>query len=246
MIQTKNIIAFLLALFAAPQAEASLENQKKFELAIDFAHKGKFDQAINQYLELPTNFTTLYNTASCFYAKGEFAHALLYLKKAEKYANFFEHLKLLKSIKQAKAKLGFIEEKQKKSVKLIKEALLLAKILFWSISTIWLEFFIILSWLGLMLTFKLAWRKRIKFLFGLNFLAIALGSFLANKWLQTANGIILTPKTMLSSGPSKHFLILEELKLGTEVKIQKQQGEYLKIQFDKKTGWIFGKNITKI
>lgn len=229
------------------QSTAKNTTSKTFEAATKLSYDGKLDEAIKLYQTLPATFTTLSNVASCFYAKNDFVQALLFLKKAEKQANFFERLKIEPSIQIVKAKIGIETGQSTRFIAKIKKSIVSLGVFFVTISSFWLELFTVLLWLVLIVAFKKSWHLFTKCALFISFVLTITGLTFVSKAQNTAKGIILMPNSKIFSGPGNHFLTLGEANPGTEVRLNKKAGQYFKVKIDQtKQGWMHSSDLEQI
>lgn len=240
------LIISIPKLYCKQNTSANMTN-KSFESAVKLSYEGKFDEAIKLYKTLPATFTTLSNVASCFYAKGDFIQALLFLKKAEKQANFFERLKIEPSIQIIKAKIGIETKQSTKFIAKIKKSIASLSVFFITISSFWFELFVVLLWLALIIALKKSRHFFAKCTLLIIFIFTITGLAFISKSQNTTKGIILTPNSKIFSGPGNHFLTLGETNAGTEVHLNKKVGPYFKIKTDQaKQGWIHSSDLEQI
>lgn len=225
--------------------------QETFLQANEAYKKGEFSKAYDLYKSIPNPGPEInYNLGNCAYKLGQFGYALLYWRRAERLWNIFDRSELLDNIFLLKNQVSGSDQKEKnkvfESLRWIKNYTISVVS---AIPLVAIQILFLAIWLFLFLYVRFLFKRKRRFLIIILFVLISLlGILLVVKYslYYRQNGVVITKKATLLSGPGSTFQELGSLAEAAEVLVQKELGDFYKIKFNGQSGWISQKEIEKI
>ncbi len=238
----KSALILLLAssiIFAGSQEEIFLRANKLYK-------EQNYKQALELYQSMNAKGTAVWeNIGSCFYALGEYTHALIAFKRAEKSVLSAHCLAIHK-------KIDVVQDALDQSVKQN----------WWNyfynyircvtsgISLLFIQLLFLLVWFSFCLSvYYRALNKKYIFLsliFGSSVIIIGLIMIIQYKKHFTLIGIVVPQTITLFTGPDDNFHQLGTLNTAQEVVIQDERPNWYKINYNQLTGWVHADAIEKI
>ena len=255
LILVLNIVSFCSA----------TSQEELFMQANELYKQNNFAQAQEVYEKIADKSSRVYyNLGNCFYKQNKFGHALLNWRKAEHDWGFFNRSELLRNIALVKkvptrqsfsdgGSAGTLDKKQEnqesnpvqKLVLSVKNLTASTISFIRSTPLLFLQILFLTIWFAMFALLHFLYRNKYRILIiGLFVLLVLSGSILAMKYgLNSRNYGVVFEKTSLLSGPGQAYQILGSLEQAEEIIVQKQSGDYCKINVNSQIGWVACKNI---
>jgi len=228
---------FLLIITLFIFSSVCANNQESFLKANALYEEKKYKYALESYDAIDKRgLAVWYNMGNAAYKMGDYTHAILYWRRAQKNSSYKIIQDAMQNISAAYKKLGY--EKDRPSLSFLKKhisvmTLFLLQILF---LLFWFVFFIAVFYL------KKQRMIILPILFLGNFL---LATFLIAKyrsiWYQ--KGFVIEKKVDVFTGPDQNYHTITSLRAADEFKILKKQKKWYKIKYNKFTGWVLADKI---
>ncbi len=233
------MIKYLLIILFTTSFLSPINYQERFLQANEHYKTEEFEKACKLYDSIPNKSGIIhYNLGNCYYKLGYMGKALACWRRAEREWSFWNKEDLIYNISLIEQRAGFEGD--------IKNKLYYFII---SIPMFILQIVFLLFWFLLFLYLRYLYKKKHKALIIFLYLVIvSLAVLLLIKYsLENKRmGVITSKQASIFSGPGKQFSVLDKLPEIAEVIITKESGNYYKINFDDKVGWINRESIEEI
>jgi hypothetical protein len=251
----KKILYSLFFVFICCQyntASTAPHAQEQFLKANEFYKQGKYEEAYQRYLAVPSKSAFVhYNLGNCAYKLTRYGQALVHWRRAEMCWGIFNREDLLSNIELVKNKLGLSIQKDKKSKDKEGPGAEIAHI--WqganafvgsfvcSASLFFFQFLFLLVWLLLLLYIRYFYKLHLNSIFFL--LIFMCGSsvcLLVSKYIMISKiyGVVVSGQAKLFSGPGKTYQELGKIREGQEGVIKKKSEDFYKVNVGGKSGWV--------
>lgn len=242
----------LFAVFFVFTTAYSVDSNDLFFKANQFYKDGKFKNAMELYEQIPDkNFQINYNLGNCAYKLGKDGLALLYWRRAENKWGVFGRGELLENITLLQNRLFSKNKKISKNsfIKALKNFKIYSISLIRSAPVFSFQFAFLVLWFILFLFLRVLYKKKSKAVILALFsfvILLGVGLVVRHSFDLSRCGVVVVPKAILWSGPSKNFQQLGFIPLAKEAVINKKSDDFYKVKFNGQVGWVNRKDIKKI
>lgn len=234
----KNFL--LILMLCAPMAwcaQPSQNKRERFLQAHELYQQGQYQEALARYQEFTDKSSAVwYNMGNCAYQLGDYMHALLYFKRAEREATPHEYPHIVHNISMTHQQLGLPSVSnnvsffdavrvQVRTVPLLLMQLLLLVLWFAALGALWL----------------LSHNRFKKIIIGLLIVAwsiLALVCWRKYHDEQAEYALVMNDKSTLFVAPNAAYHAVGELPKGVAVKVDEKRKGWYKVQANSKKGWM--------
>lgn len=216
------------------RTEGLVSNQMLFDQASDLARRGDFVQACMTYDHIqPKNSAVWHNMGNCFYKQKQYVKALIYWKRAQQGASFYELGQLFESEKKVLKNLGITVPAwwQYEWLRFITVIPMIA------LQVVLLIFLILLFMLMYRLSrssIKISKKYGVFLMIGI--ITVTVLWFFKNKILEKKRAFVVKESVLVYAGPEKFFHKISELPLAEEVEVVHNQQAMSQILMRKHDG----------
>lgn len=224
-------IFFITTLFPAESQESIFMQANKLY------YEHKFKDALSLYTLLSYKSSAIWeNMGNCSYYLDDYAHALVYWRKAERLAGVGRFTILQDHIEQAYNQLHIENEKKwYEGIQTFIFMYLYNDLPYWLLPILFL-----ISWIIFVFFAFRYYKKNMRFIIG-GLVSIVFSGIFYNigyQYQQRKIGIVISSHTSLHTGTDEKLPVIAHLKLGQAIKITQNQQDWYQVLAGPYMGWV--------